>query len=74
MRQNVRTNYTAKDLIKHLSSIGKISADTVNMYQLPGRAQTIGGVSYYLCDDAETSRLVETVFNPSTETEQNETE
>ena len=74
VQRNVRTNYTAKDLIKHISSIGKISADTVNMYQLPGTAQTIGGVSYYLCDDAATSRLVETIFNPSTETEQNETE
>ena len=63
--RNVRTNYTAKDLIKHLGSIRKVSSDTMTMYQLPGSSQTIGGASYYICDDAATMELVETVFNPS---------
>ncbi len=63
--RNVRTNYTAKDLIKHLGAIRKISSDTMTMYQLPGSAQTIGGASYFICDDAETQELVQTVFMPS---------
>lgn len=63
----VRTNYTAKDLVRHLGAIGKIDADTVTMHQLPGYPQTIGGVSYYLCNDKEMAELVETVFNPSAE-------
>ncbi len=65
--QNVRTNYTARDLVKHLGSIRKISADTMNMYQLPGAPQTIGGASYYICNDAKTQELIETVFMPSSE-------
>jgi LCP family protein required for cell wall assembly len=63
--KNVRTNYTAKDLIKHLGSIKKINSDIVTMYQLPGSPQTINGVSYYICDNAKTTKLIETVFSPS---------
>lgn len=67
--KHVRTNYTAKDLIKHLGAIRKINSETMTMYQLPGAAQTIGGVSYYLCDDAKTQELVETVFMPLSQTD-----
>ncbi len=65
VQENVRTNYSAKDLIRHLSAIRKIDSDSVTMYQLPGLAQTIGGASYFICDDAKTQELVETVFMPS---------
>lgn len=68
--KNVRTNYTAKDLVKHLGSIRKITSDSMNMYQLPGTSQTINGASYFICDDAETAKLVETVFSPSAELEE----
>ena len=66
VRDNVRTNYTAKDLMKHLSSIRKIDSETVTMYQLPGSAQTIGGASYFIANDKEIAELVSTVFSPST--------
>lgn len=70
--RNVRTNYTAKDLIRHLGAISKIDADSVTMHQLPGSAQYIGGISYYICDSAATQELVETVFNPSSDTNKSE--
>lgn len=63
--KNVRTNYTGKDLIKHLGSIRKITSDKMNMYQLPGTSQTINGASYFICDDAKTAELVERIFSPS---------
>ena len=63
--RNVRTNYTAKDLIRHLGAISKVDSELMTMYQLPGAAQTIGGVSYFLCDERATQELVDTVFNPS---------
>ena len=66
--RNVRTNYTAKDLIKHLGAISKVDSDLMTMYQLPGASQTIGGASYFICNEAETAKLVETVFNPSADT------
>ncbi len=63
--RNVRTNYTAKDLIRHLGAISRVDSELMTMYQLPGSAQTIGGVSYFLCDERATQELVDTVFNPS---------
>lgn len=73
--RNVRTNYTAKDLMRHLGAIRKINSDTMTMYQLPGSAQTIGGASYFICDDAKMSELAETVFSPNAdETEKDEIE
>lgn len=67
IRENVRTNYAAKDLVSHLGIIKNITSEDVAMYQLPGSAQTISGISYYICDDAETNELVNTVFSPSAE-------
>jgi len=72
--RNVRTNYTAKDLVRHLGAISKVDSDLMTMYQLPGSAQTISGVSYFLCDDRATQELVETVFNPSTDGDNNNNE
>ena len=63
--RNVRTNYTAKDLIRHLGAISKVDSELMTMYQLPGAAKTIGGVSYFLCDERATQELVDTVFSPS---------
>ncbi len=64
VKRNVRTNYTAKDLLRHLGSLSKVSADNVTMIQLPGSAQTISGISYYICNTTEMNKLAETVFNP----------
>ncbi len=65
VKRNIRTNYTAKDLIKHLGVIKNVSSENVKMHRLPGTPQTIGGVSYVVCDDAEMAKLVDTVFNPN---------
>lgn len=65
--KNVRTNYTARDLVRHLGSISKIDSESVKMHQLPGAPQMIGGVSYYLCNDAKMRELVEEVFSPTAE-------
>lgn len=72
VKKNVRTNYTAKDLVRHLGAISRIDSENVTMYQLPGAPQTISGISYYLCDGRKMTELVETVFNP-TVTETSET-
>lgn len=74
VRDNVRTNYTAKDLAKHLGTISKISSENVNMIQLPGAPQTIDGVSYYLCNDTQMRELANTVFNPTAEEDTAKTE
>ncbi len=60
----VRTNYTVKDLLRHLGVAAKLSSDGVNMHQLPGSAQTISGVSYYIMDTSKMQELANTVFDP----------
>lgn len=69
VRKYIRTNYTAKDLITHLGTISKIDSENVQMIQLPGSAQTISGISYYICNDAEMRALADTVFSPLAENE-----
>lgn len=67
IKNYVRTNYTSKDLMKHLMIISKVDSENIDMIQLPGNAQTIGGVSYFLCDDAKMQELKDTVFLPTAE-------
>lgn len=58
----VRTNYTFKDLLRHLGIAKSLSSDGVAMHQLPGTPQMIGGVSYFIADEAGIKELTETVF------------
>lgn len=69
IRENVRTNYSAKDLLKHIGTIKKITSDDITMYQLPGTTKTIDGLSYVVCDEAAMAELAETVFSPDAETD-----
>ena len=67
IRKYVRTNYSARDLIKHLGIIKDITADDVVMHQLPNYTQTIGGASYVICKDAELNELIEEHFMPKSD-------
>ena len=66
--QYVRTNYTVRDLVRHLSVANKLTSDNVKMYQLPGHSQTIGGGSYFIVDSDELQTLVDTVFDSNRRT------
>lgn len=70
----VRTNYSVKDLLRHLGPVSKMSADKVRMHQLPGAPRMISGISYYLADTAATSQLVNTVFDENRKTPLDSTE
>jgi len=64
IKENVRTNYSAKDLIKHLGVIKDLKGESITMHQLPGYTKTIGGQSYVICDEAATADLVSEYFYP----------
>lgn len=64
IKENVRTNYSAKDLLRHLKVVKNITGEDIMMHQLPNTTRTIGGVSYVIADEAETSRLVDEYFYP----------
>lgn len=64
IKKNVRTNYSAADLIKHIGIIKNITGEDITMHQLPGGTKTIGGQSYVICDEAAMAELVNTYFYP----------
>ncbi len=69
--RNVKTNYTMQDLLKHLNFVDKIKVEEIGSYQLPGGAEYVGDVSYYLQDRAATETLIRDVFLPRTAEEWN---
>lgn len=64
VKENVRTNYTVRDLIKHLYLVREINIDEIGSYQMPGHAEYIGGISWYLQDKEATRELINEVFLP----------
>lgn len=64
LNKYVRTNFTGADLAKHMSLASSIKPEKITTYQLPGGAQYISGISYYVHDPAATQELISTVFQP----------
>ena len=64
IKENVRTNYSAKDLLKHIGIIKDLKGENFTMHQLPGYTKTIGGQSFVICDEAATAELVSEYFYP----------
>lgn len=62
--KNVKTNYTMQDLLKHISLVEKIDLDQIGSHKLPGEAQWVGGVSWYVQDVEGTEKLIRDVFLP----------
>ena len=64
VKKNVRTNYSAKDLVKHLGVISDVISGDIKVHQMPGRTAMIGGGSYVICDDQKMAELVREYFYP----------
>ena len=70
--ENVRTNYTMRDLLNHLDLIQKVDINYIGSYQLPGNSEyfTADGHSmalwWYIYDEKATRGLVNSVFLPMT--------
>lgn len=61
---NVRTNYTMQDLLKHINIIQDLKSEDIASYQLPGLAGYEGGIAWYIQDRAATDQLIHDVFMP----------
>lgn len=67
LSRNIKTNFTASDVLKYAGALKDISVDTIKMHSLPGRySEGQFSASYWLCDLYETKVLVETVFGYDT--------
>jgi len=69
VKKNVRTNYSAKDLLKHIGILAKVASGNISVHQMPGRTAMIDGGSYVICDDAAMSALVDEYFYPKDDAE-----
>ncbi len=69
---NVRTNLTMTDVIKNLNALDDIDLGDITAYQLPGDAEYIDSVWYYIQDVPETQELVDEVFRPQSREEWDE--
>ncbi len=61
---NVRTNYTMQDLLKHINIIQDLNSEDISSYKLPGLAGYENGVAWYIQDRAATDQLIHDVFMP----------
>jgi len=57
--RNVETNMSGKDLFCLVELAKQIQPDEVQMDTLPGQAQTIDGISYYVADETKMQAMVD---------------
>jgi len=62
VRQSVKTNVDAVDILKYLPLVDKISDKSVTMHMLPGTDGWVNGGSYWLVDEAEMDLLLQEHF------------
>ncbi|MBD8947349.1 MAG: LytR family transcriptional regulator [Clostridiales bacterium] len=63
--KNVETDMSVMYMLKYAWKFRDSDKVEFNSYTLPGAPKMIGGVSYYLCDEAATENLVRTQFGYS---------
>jgi LCP family protein required for cell wall assembly len=61
--ENLETNITLNEILKLLKNIPDFSIENVSMFTLPGSAQQLGGIWYYICDKSETSSIMKEYFS-----------
>lgn len=63
LRKNIQSNITAADVMKYLPNLSELQPDKVRMHRLPGHYNdTDYGTSYWICDKADTDRLIRQSF------------
>ncbi len=69
VKENVRTNYTMKDLLKHMGIIKTLDINNVGSYQIPGESVYSDGVWWYKHNSEKTNQLISDVFLPKSQEE-----
>lgn len=63
MSKDIKTNFTAGDVVKYAKYLQDFSSENIAAYELPGKNNgTDYGASYWICDLEATRELIETVF------------
>ena len=59
----VKTDFGIDSIPRYLTSIEKVSVESIHFHQLTGSTPTIGGTSYFVQDAAATEALIYEVFH-----------
>lgn len=62
LKSQLKTNFTAKDILKYAGYLKDLSSDNIVSHVLPGEDSNRGGAWYYICDFDKTAELVSTNF------------
>ena len=57
------SNVTVGDVATYASMVKKMGTENVKSMTIPGQAQTINGVSYYICNEQEMERIANNIMN-----------
>ena len=66
----VQTNMNLQELKDYIPYAVNLDADTIKTEQLPGEPKYINGISFFLCDEEETQKVVDELFRGITSQEQ----
>ncbi len=63
--KNTTTNFSSSELLNYITLGLKMNKENIEFYQLPGNADYINGVSYFVADKDAVAALVANSFTPS---------
>ncbi len=59
---NLKTDFTLSDLFENIDGLKKLNRNSVNVMLLPGNAEYINNISYYIADGSKTKELTQKYF------------
>lgn len=62
LKKNIKTNFSAGDIIKFGKYLNGISGDAITSYSLPGESKRTSAGWYFVCDLEETAKLITESF------------
>ena len=57
------SNMSGSDVVTYAGMVKSLGTDSVKSMTIPGTAQTINGISYVICDEAEMARIANNIIN-----------
>jgi len=58
----VATDFLVTDLLRYTAAIHALSADSIEFHTVPGEARMIGGISFFIVDEAAAKDLVDEIY------------
>ena len=57
------SNMSGSDVVTYAGMVKSLGTESVKSMTIPGTAQTINGISYFICDENEMARIAQNIIN-----------